>query len=73
MRINAFGYILSLKSFIRICFWRLFCTHKKGEFHACTGAEKIGNGDNVNVGILFICHKCKRAWIGDIQACAPNK
>lgn len=72
MKINAYGHKLSLKSFIRMFIARIFCTHKGARFHACTGADRIGNGDNIEIGVSFVCPKCHRVWSGDIKACAPK-
>lgn len=66
MKINAYGYQFSLRNFIKIFMARLFCTHKEAWFHACTGAWR--DGDNVNVGVSFVCPRCKRSWSGDIRA-----
>ncbi|MCK4498945.1 hypothetical protein KAU11_00435 [Candidatus Babeliales bacterium] len=73
MKINAYGYQLSLRSFCKVTYFRLFCTHKEAKFHACTGADHVGNGDNVTIGVSFVCPRCRRSWCGDILACAPNK
>ncbi|MCK4823264.1 hypothetical protein KA005_46345 [bacterium] len=71
MKINAYGHQLSLKRFIRLTAIRLFCTHKKANFHACTKAHQYG--DNVHAGVSFVCPKCLRSWMGDIYACIPDK
>ena len=73
MKINAYGYQLKLKSFIKLFFLRIFCTHKTAKFHACTGADYVGNGNNIRVGVSFVCPKCHRTWTADIKACAPSK
>ena len=70
--IYAYGYKLRYKSFIKLFFLRIFCTHKTAKFHACTGANRIGNGDNIEVGVSFACPKCHRSWAGGIKACAPS-
>ena len=70
MKINAFGYESSLNNFCKLLLKRMFCTHNIAKFHACTGAVRIG--DNVRVGVSFVCPRCKRTWIGDILACAPK-
>lgn len=72
MKIYAYGYELSLKNFAKLFIFRIFCNHKEAKFHACTGADLIGNGENVEVGVSFVCPKCHRSWTGNIRACAPN-
>ena len=70
MKINVYGYEMRLKSFLRLSIARIFCTHRAAKFYACTGADCIGNGDNVEVGVSFVCPRCRRVWTGDITACA---
>jgi len=72
LKVNAYGYQLSLKAFCKLTIIRLFCTHKSAKFHACTGADRVGNVDNVEVGVSFVCPRCHRSWCGDILACAPS-
>ena len=67
MFIKAFGYYLTPQRFLRVCFWRIFCTHKTATFHASTCAEKY-DSVNVKVGVTFVCERCRRAWAGDIIA-----
>lgn len=69
-KINAYGYELSIKNFCKLWLLRLFCTHKNAKFHACTGADRIG--DNVKVGVSFVCPDCRRSWVGDISSCSPK-
>lgn len=73
MKINAYGYELSPKSFLKLSLVRLFRTHKEAKFYVCTGADLVGNGDNVEVGVSFVCPKCHRSWSGNISACAPKR
>ena len=68
MKINAYGYQLSLGSFVKLTMIRLFCRHKTATFHACTGAWHSLKGDNVDVGVSFVCPRCRRSWSGDIRA-----
>ena len=72
MKVKAYGYELTLKRFLKIFLTRLICTHKSAIFHACTGCERVGNGDNVNIGVSFVCDRCRRVWVGDIKACSPR-
>lgn len=72
MKINAYGHQLKLKSFIKLFFIRIFCTHKTAKFHACTGANRVDRGDNIEIEVSFVCPKCHRAYTGDIIACAPS-
>jgi hypothetical protein len=65
--IDAYGYGLSLKRFLVVTFWRLFCNHKQAKFYACTGAQRWDK-DNVTVGVSFVCPRCKKTWAGDIVA-----
>jgi len=72
MKINAYGYGLSLRGFCKLSVLRLFCRHREAKFYACTGASLVGNGDNIEVGVSLVCPRCHKTWSGDIKACAPS-